>query len=280
MIELKKNNMDVSIIIVNYNSRRLLYNCVNSIIHSLANIDYEVIVVDNHSTDNSLDMCKNIDSNRLILVESKENLGFARANNLGAKYSSGQLLHFLNPDTEIDANLIDDYKRILNDVSNRDFRVYVNPMRDPDGTVYYGKNYIPDTINYLNYLFRRSKTKWYYIGATVIMSKVVFDRIGGWNERIFMYEEDTDIFYRINKFLIPIVELPTIIFHYGGGTSKNAFSNIEREILIQKSLRIYFKSNNLGVFNYLLFQTMMVLSFVRKPQRAWWQICAIYKSFR
>lgn len=279
MIELKKNNMDVSIIIVNYNSRRLLYNCVNSIIHSLANIDYEVIVVDNHSTDNSLDMCKNIDSNRLILVESKENLGFARANNLGAKYSSGQLLHFLNPDTEIDAKLNDDYKRILNDVGNRDFRVYVNPMRDPDGTVYYGKNYIPDTFNYLSYLFRRSKTKWYYIGATVIMSKDVFDRIGGWNERIFMYEEDTDLFYRINKFMIPIVELPTVIFHYGGGTSKNAFSSIEREILIQKSLRIYFKSNNLSTFNYLLFQTMMVLSFVRKPRRAWWQICAIYKSF-
>lgn len=272
-------SMDVSIIIVNYNSRDLLMNCINSIVSNLKGINYEIVVVDNNSTDNSLEMCKGFNCKELIIVESKDNLGFAKANNLGVKHSSGQILHFLNPDTEIDDKLINDYNKVIEDVGNSEQKVYVNPMRNPDGTVSYGKNHIPDTMNYLTYLFLRSKTKWYYIGATVIMSRDVFYQIGGWNDQIFMYAEDADIFYRTNKFGIPIVELPTVIYHLGGGTSKNAYTNMEREVLIQKSLRIYFKSNKLGTFNYILFQTMTVLSFIKKPRRAWWQICAIAKSF-
>lgn len=271
--------MDISIIIVNYNSRNLLYNCVKSIVDSMSFIDYEIIVVDNGSTDNSLKLCQSVSSDRLLIVESKENLGFGRANNLGVKHSTGDVLHFLNPDTEIDASFVNDYRQVLNDLRDGKEMVYVNPMKDLDGSVYYGKNYIPDTFNYLKYLFWRSKAQWYYIGATVIMSRNVFDRIGGWNEKIFMYGEDADIFFRINQLGIPVVELPVIIFHYGGGTSKNAFSSLEREILIQKSLRIYFKTNNLSALNYILFEVMMVFSFARKPKRAWWQLRAIVKSF-
>lgn len=272
--------MDISIIIVNYNSRDLLMNCINSIVNNLKSIDYEIIVIDNHSTDNSLELCKQLNYKEVVILEPNANLGFGRANNLGVRHASGQILHFLNPDTEIDDKLINDYNKVLEDLKNHEQKVYVNPMRDTDGIVYYGKNYLPDSINYITYLFRRSKTKWYYIGATVIMSREVFDQVGGWNNRIFMYGEDADLFYRINKHRIPIEEMKTIVFHYGGGTSKNAFSSMEREILIQKSLRLYFESNKLSRFNYVLFQIMMVLSFIRKPRRAWWQMCAIVKSFK
>lgn len=271
--------MDLSIIIVNYNSNKLLYNCINSILNSIKDIELEIIVVDNCSSDHSLTICKNITDKRLKLIESHENHGFARANNIGVKASCGRLLHFLNPDTELDENMTNDYKRILNDQHNNLEFVYVNPMRNLDGSVNYGKNFIPDSFNYLAYLFNRKKTEWYYIGATVIISRKTFDTIGGWNNHFFMYEEDTDIFYRINKNKIQIIELPTIIFHLGGGTSQNAFSSLKREILIQKSLRIYFKDNHLGLFNYIIFQLMMVLSFSKRPKRAWWQIKAIVKSF-
>lgn len=212
--------MDVSIIIVNYNSRNLLFNCVKSILNNISDIEFEIIVVDNNSSDESLELCKSLQCTKLKIVESSDNLGFSRANNLGVKHSSGKILHFLNPDTEVDNNLVGDYKQIISDDYNSIENVYVNPMKDLDGTVYYGKNYIPESFNYLVYLFNRKKTKWYYIGATVMMSRKAFNRIGGWNEKFFMYEEDSDLFYRINKFNIPIIELPTIIFHYGGGTSK------------------------------------------------------------
>lgn len=271
--------MDLSIIIVNYNSNRLLYNCINSILKSIKTLEYEIIVVDNCSTDNSLDICRTITDKRLYLIESDKNLGFAKANNLGAKKSSGNILHFLNPDTELDGNINNDYKRIQDDQDNNKEYVYVNPMRNLDGSVNYSKNFIPDTFNYLVYLFNRKKTEWYYLGATIIMSRNTFNFIGGWNNHFFMYEEDTDLFYRINKNKIQIIELPTVIFHLGGGTSQNAFTSLKREVLIQKSLRIYFKDNHLGIINYILFQIMMVLSFSRRPQRAWWQIKAIYRSF-
>lgn len=271
--------MDISIIIVNYNSKKLLYDCINSILISLMGIEYEIIIVDNNSSDGSLDLCKSINDKRLVFIDAKQNLGFAKANNLGVKNSSGRLLHFLNPDTEVNDSLVNDYKRVADDLNHGIEQVYVNPMKDLDGTIYYGKNYLPDTFNYLTYLFNRSRTKWYYIGATVIMSRVVYEQIGGWNERFFMYEEDTDLFYKICKHNIPIIELPSVIFHRGGGTSNSAFSSMEREILIQKSLRIYFDSNHLSISNYIFFQIMMILSFSRKPQRAWWQMKAIFYSY-
>ncbi len=271
--------MDISIIIVNYNSNKLLYNCVNSLLTYINSIDFEIVIVDNKSTDNSLNLCKSICNDRIVIVEPEENLGFSRANNLGVKHSSGDILHFLNPDTEVDQSITNDYIQILHDFHNNKKQVYVNPMKDLDGTVCYGKNYIPDTFNYFTYLFFRSRTKWYYIGATIILPRVIFDYVDGWNNDIFMYGEDADLFFKINKYAIPIIEMPAIIFHYGGGTSKKVFSSIDREILIQKSLRIYFKSNKLSIFNYVTFEILMVLSFLRRPKRALWQLKAIIKSF-
>lgn len=269
-----------SIIIVNYNSCDLLYNCVKSITGNLQEVDYEIVVVDNNSSDNSLELCRQIHEDRLKIIESKNNLGFAKANNLGVQHASGDVLHFLNPDTEVSRNLVADYERISNDILNTKEYVYVNPMKDLDGHVYYGKYFIPDSVNYLRYLFCMSKTKWYYIGATVIMSKNTFEKIGGWNEAFFMYAEDTDLFYRINEHKIKIIELPVAIFHLGAGTSKNAYTNLQREVLIQKSLRTYFKCNHLGLLNYCCFQVMVILSFFRRPKRAWWQLKAIKESFQ
>ena len=91
--------MDISIIIVNYNSGAFLFNCVNSIITNLSDIDYEILVVDNKSSDDSFDRCKAIMNNRLKLIQSNANLGFSKANNLGADRATGKILHFLNPDT-------------------------------------------------------------------------------------------------------------------------------------------------------------------------------------
>ena len=271
--------MDISIIIVNYNSRNLLYNCINSILEKVSYIEYEIVVVDNNSTDDSFIRCETFVNDRLKMIQAGQNLGFAKANNLGVKSSVGKILHFLNPDTELDSSIVSDYQRVIGDLDQNIHNVYVNPMRDKDGTTYYGKNWIPDTWNYLTYLFCRSKTKWYYIGATVIMSRHVFDIVGGWNEKFFMYEEDTDLFYRINNHKINTIELPSVIYHYGGGTSLHTFSGIQREALIQKSSRIYFKNNNLSLINYWVLQSLMILSFIRKPQRAMWQIKAIIKSF-
>ena len=94
-----------------------------------------------------------------------------------------------------------------------------------------------------------------------------------------MYGEDADLFFRIYKNKLGVIKLPSIIYHYGGGSSNKTFTNLSREVLIQKSLRIYFQSNHLSWFNYWLFQILVLLQFISRPKRLWWQIKAYYYSF-
>jgi hypothetical protein len=97
--------MDVSIIIVNYNTSELLKDCINSVLKKTQNVKYELIVIDNASSDCSIKMMKN-EFPSIKLIESKENLGFGRANNLGARYATGKYLLLLNTDTLLINNAI------------------------------------------------------------------------------------------------------------------------------------------------------------------------------
>lgn len=89
--------MDVSIIIVNYNTKRLTCQCIDSIIEKTEGVSFEIIVVDNNSTDGSQELLSH--DNRIVFIEAGENLGFGKANNLGFKKSTGKYLFFLNSDT-------------------------------------------------------------------------------------------------------------------------------------------------------------------------------------
>lgn len=96
--------MDVSIIIVNYNTRQLTSNCIESIFKYTNGVSFEVILVDNASTDGSIDFFTN--DERIIFISSKENLGFGRANNLGYKVAKGRYIFLLNSDTLLLNNAI------------------------------------------------------------------------------------------------------------------------------------------------------------------------------
>lgn len=89
--------MDVSIIIVNYNTKALTSQCINSIYEKTQGISFEVILVDNASIDGSKEHFQS--DSRVRYIYSEENLGFGRANNLGVSVASGQNILFLNPDT-------------------------------------------------------------------------------------------------------------------------------------------------------------------------------------
>ena len=91
------NATDVSIIIVNYNTHKLLRNCLISIIENTKRCSYEIIVVDNASTDNSREIATEFKSVKWI--QSEVNLGFGKANNIGSLEASGKYLFFLNSDT-------------------------------------------------------------------------------------------------------------------------------------------------------------------------------------
>ena len=97
--------IDVSVIIVNYNTKDLLRDCINSVIEQTKNISFEIIVSDNGSSDGSIEMLK-AEFPKVIILNNKENLGFGKANNRGAEISNGKYLFLLNSDTVLLNNAI------------------------------------------------------------------------------------------------------------------------------------------------------------------------------
>lgn len=93
-------DLQLSIIIVNWNTKDYLKDCLSSIFKSITELNFEVIVVDNNSADESVEMVKE-KFPQVRLIENKENLGFAKANNQGYEISKGRIIALLNPDTII-----------------------------------------------------------------------------------------------------------------------------------------------------------------------------------
>ncbi len=227
---------DISIIIVNYNSGELLHNCLRSIRDELT-VDYEVVVVDNASTDDSISRCAPFDDDsRFIFHMINKNLGFAASCNIGADDSSGRILHFLNPDTELRPGANGDYLKVLQDPG----KVYVTPLVNRDGSVENEKMVLPVLKDIFWWNVSRHRARYWCKGASVIISRDNFQRVGRWSEDYFMYGEDMDLFYQFWMHGLVISTLDTPIFHFGGGCSQNVWSSFEREVKVQRSFRKFY----------------------------------------
>lgn len=229
----------LSIIIVNYNSGKFLFNCLQSIQQNVT-IDHEVIIVDNNSDDNSFNICKACYvNNNYKFIQTGENLGFAKANNIGVRSSNGSIIHFLNPDTILPQGISNDYMVALEQPDC----VYINQLRNPDGSFVKISHIIPTIGNYLKSLIGKGY-KW-SIGASIIISRKIFDFIGGWNESYFMYFEDLDLFYKLSNNKICCKPLNSTIFHAGGGCSSNVWTNKERQKKVNKAEKLFYKTNGI-----------------------------------
>lgn len=203
----------MSFIIVHYNVADLLRNCINSILIYSHNVDYEIIVVDNNSPDNSWKVLKN-EFPQVKFIENKENSGFAKANNLAVKIATKEFLYILNPDTELEGNYLNE---ILNFASSKaNFGCLGLRMHDKNGNFLpESKRSVPDMFNSFEKLFNNFKSnhsKSYYrndiseneiaevevvTGANLLIKKSVYEVIGGFDETYFMYGEDIDLCYTL-----------------------------------------------------------------------------------
>lgn len=227
----------VSFIIVNYNTGGLLRNCLESIRNNVK-LPFEVIVVDNHSSDESLNLCNKIflSDERYCSLPLDENIGFAKGCNYGAKMSSGNFLYFLNPDTEIEHSLDRDISYVMEHPDT----VYVSPLVNPNGSEENPKRVMPTLKNIFLWNIRSRKAAYWYKGASVFLSREMFIHLGQWPEDYFMYSEDLDLFFNIWKKGIPVKKLSTPILHFGGVSSSKVWSSLEREIAVQTSFRIFY----------------------------------------
>ena len=231
--------MQLSIVIVNYNVRYFLEQCLLSVERALKGIDGEIIVVDNISPDDSCAMVK-AKFPKVILIANKENVGFSKANNQGVAIAKGDYVLILNPDTVVGE---DTFSKILN-FAKKKSDLGMLGVKLIDGTGCFlpeSKRGLPTPKVAFNKLFGISSTttgKYYathlqenesgtidiLVGAFMLMKREIYNEVGGFDEDYFMYGEDIDLSYKLLKKGYQNYYYPnTQIIHYKGeSTSKNA----------------------------------------------------------
>ncbi|MEM7038398.1 MAG: glycosyltransferase, partial [Bacteroidota bacterium] len=241
--------MRLSIVIVNYNVKHFLEQCLLSVRKAIEGIDAEVFVVDNNSVDGSQEMLREKFPD-LNIIESKENLGFSRGNNLAIRKAKGEYVLLLNPDTVVEESTFHKCIEFMDD--HPDAGALGVKMLDGEG------NFLPESkrglptpwvafykIFGLSRLFPRSKTFGKYhltyldkeqdhevdvlSGAFMLMRKEVLDEIGLLDETFFMYGEDIDLSYRVTLAGYKNYYFSgTRIIHYKGESTKKSSINYVR----------------------------------------------------
>lgn len=252
--------MDFSFIIVNHNSDAFLKRCIGSIEKFAMDDSYEIIVVQN---DNNVPIEVAAQNTRLIKLE--KNLGFGNACNMGAKKATGQILFFLNPDTEIlkcDFNLIKE--RLLRDM----FGIVAPQLMTEEGTPQrwsFGRKLTPLQIIANNLkLFaknnRLASENEFYVdwvaGTAFAIKKEVFDNIGRFDENYFMYFEDVDLCLRLRNSGSTIAILPQFKILHLGGQSYTGNQKQKRDYFVSQD---YYLKKNFGRFYSLLFKFLRII---------------------
>lgn len=281
--------MDVSVIIVSYNTKQLLSDCLNSIKEKTIDVKYEVIVIDNNSNDGSQEMLKR-NFPWVRLIDSKENLGFGKANNLGMKNAKGKYFFLLNSDTILVNNAVKEFFDYSE--THTGFGALGSILLDKDLKPCHSYGKFPTQLSTLKealakYLrFLKDKQKFhpdeisepieveYITGADLWIPKSVFDNTGGFDPDYFMYFEESDWQKRMDdiglmRYVIPE---PRIIHLEGGSdSSKSHIWSPNRLKNFYKSQKVY-HHKHFNKWTYPLFRiaywiintpSLIMLTFVK-----------------
>ncbi len=225
--------MKVSVVVVNYNVRYFLELCLLSVRKALANVDGEIIVVDNVSKDDSCEMVKRRFP-EVQLIENTENVGFSKANNQGVAIAKGEYVLILNPDTVVGEHLFSEilpYADAQTDLGALGVRlVNGTGMFLPES-----KRGLPTPRKsiarmigsnkggyYANYLTKDAVGKVeVLVGAFMLMRKERYVEVGGFDEDYFMYGEDIDLSYKLTKKgYTNYYYGPSVVIHYKGESTR------------------------------------------------------------
>jgi hypothetical protein len=248
--------IDLSIIIVNYNTKDLTCDCIKSIKENTRDLKYEIILVDNNSNDGSVSAIKK-NFKDVIIIENTENLGFSKANNQGIQKAKSDEILLLNSDTKLNDNSIKkafDYLKKADILTIR-IKSYDGKNQQAGG---YGPNlfnlfcwaFFLDDLPFMNRLIKpyqisnlsffdtNHEIDW-VIGAFFMTTRNVIDKIGLLDENIFMYGEEMEYCRRAKDagFKIKYFAGPEII-HYGMGSSETGEGAILGEY---KALKYFFQ---------------------------------------
>lgn len=238
------NTMDLSILIVTYNSAPLIGRLLTHLAHEIKGMDAQVIVVDNASRDGTAELVQR-EHPWVSLIASKENLGFAAGNNLAARLASGRYLLLLNPDAFPHADSLRQGLNLLR--KTPDVGLAGGELIGADGSRQPSARMFPTLRDELftlsglasrfpkSPLFARLDRRWanpddnamvdWIPGAFVFIPSEVFSSLGGFDERFFMYYEEVDLCRRMQQMGLKIHYWPSLkAMHIGGESAKTVKS--------------------------------------------------------
>jgi len=272
--------VNISIIIVNYNTKNMLKDCLNSIIDNINNLRYEIIVIDNASCDGSYKMVLN-DFPKVNLIQNEINVGFAKANNQGIKVAKGKYILLLNSDTILLKNSIANVYNFLEENENVGIAT-CKVLGEDMMPQYWASRNFPNLwtefclYSHLSNIFPNSKIFSRYMmsnwncnstrevdviqGAYMMIRNSPLKDVGLLDERFFMYAEDIDLCYRFykNGWKIFFVHTAEII-HYGGGSSRKISNKMYW--VGYYSMYLYFKKHYGTVYANLYKFLRKIISF-------------------
>ena len=253
--------MQLSVIILNYNVRFFLEQCIFSVQKAIKNIEAEIIIVDNHSHDGSCEMVKTRFP-QIKILENKENLGFPKGNNIGVSVAQGAYICILNPDTVVGE---DTFEKILS-FAQKQSDLGIIGCKLIDGT----GNFLPESkrgvptpwvaftkiSGLYKYFPNSSNFNQYYaahlnenqtgkvsvlVGAFMVMKRQVYLELEGFDEKCFMYSDDIDLSYKaLLKGLDNYYYAETSVLHYKGESTVKDAQYVKR---FQEAMEFFYKKH-------------------------------------
>lgn len=241
--------MKLSVIIVNYNTRDLTVACLKSIERYPYRGEFEVIVVDNASTDGSVEKIRGtkFEISNLIIIENKKNVGFARGNNVGIRKAKGEYVLLLNSDAEVTKNALNELVGFAEE--RKDAGVVAPRLLNKDGTVQGSVFRLPTLWRAIRqYVFKEKEVLEKYapkakkplevesvVGAAFLITPKARRKVGLLDERYFMYFEDLDYCRKVRNVGLKVYYLPRAkVVHLHGASGKANPRQLERLIAASK----------------------------------------------
>lgn len=267
--------IDLSIIIVNYNSRNYLRQCLNSIFESSVKSKIEVFVSDNSSQDGSTDMVKK-EFPDVILIENKNNIGYSAAANKAIRESSGRYILILNNDIEV----LDGSLDLMMDIMNKypDIGILGCKLLNSDKTLqqsfgYFSLGFLSEAIQkyfynrykkgnrlvgrYLNWIHRKFREVDWISGACLMVRRRAMEDVGLMDENYFMFFEEIDLCNRVRKKGWKIFYTPDVrMIHHGG---KSSGSEFERIMIEYRKSQLYFYKKHYGITYMKILKLYLIL---------------------
>ena len=272
--------MDVSIIIVNYNTCQMTKECIDSIFEKTQGLSFEVILVDNASNDGSKEFFEK--ETRIRYVYSYENMGFGRANNVGMMLAKGKYFFLLNSDTLLMNNAIHLFFNYAEEHEQKAF--YGAWLEDKDGIRVHSFARMPTPQSILKesfcmyywkltgkskevysetYTMDLQKEVGFITGADLFMHRSVYEQIGGFDHNIFMYCEESDLQYRALQvgYKSYIINGPRIIHLEGqSNLSKKDTKKTNSKYAIGLRSKLYYVKKHTTWWQYILFRSLYAIT--------------------